>query len=147
MNKLEIENKYNYNFEFVINSINFISRETTEYMATKKIINLKNNMNEYVNSIINFLSDFCEIKICSSRFFADLLEQSNNNNLSDLDLLGIGEIDREQFYNKLIKPIQQCGLFVKYEIIKNEHIYEMKLFAPELTVDLQYINSNNKYEK
>lgn len=151
LNKLEIENKYNFNFEFVVGGINFISRETTDYMVIKKIINFKkNNINEHVNSIINFLSDFCQIKICGSRFFANLLEQTttlDTTDLSDLDLLGIGEIDREQFYNKLIKPIQQCGLFVKYEIIKNEHIYEMKLFTLQLTVDLQYVNSNNKYEK
>lgn len=147
--KFALEAKYNYDIKFVISDIKFISRETSEYMCVKKIIPLnskENNLNLFINKIIDFLSTFCEIKICGSRFFG----QNDLNKIddsTDLDLLGIGQIDREKFFSQLIKPIMQSGLFVKYDIITNAHTYEMKLYSPHITVDLQYINQLNKHEK
>lgn len=146
LNNADIQNlrlKYNYDFEFIIENVKFISRETTEYMCVKKIVSFKldTDVRIHVKAIIDFLSNFCEIKICGSRFFID------SSDSTDLDLLGVGQTDRNCFFDKLIKPISQCGLFCKYEIIKNEHVHEMKLYSQLITIDLQYVNQLNKCEK
>jgi endonuclease/exonuclease/phosphatase family metal-dependent hydrolase len=145
----EIASKYNYDISFNVDCLYFASREKTEYIAIKKILNLDHErkyINEHIKNIVNFLQSFdCSVEICGSRFFNIKEEQLLND--SDLDLLCIGDVERVIFYNKLIKPIGQCGLFYKHEIIKNDHIYELKLFSSYLTVDIQYVNLNNKTEQ
>lgn len=51
------------------------------------------------------------------------------------------------------KPIKNggdipwSGLFWKQEIVKNKHIYELKIFTAFCTLDVHYINSNDVGEQ
>ena len=142
-NENNIKDKYKYNISYQVNSLYFCSREHTEHMVVKKILNLEDNTNNHINEILDFFNFFdCTVKICGSRFFIN-----ENNCDNDLDLLLIGNIDRNNFFNKIIKPIEQCGLFYKHEIIKNDHIYEMKLKTNYINVDSHYVNENDKLEQ
>jgi endonuclease/exonuclease/phosphatase family metal-dependent hydrolase len=142
------KNNYNYNVSFNVDSLFMTSREKTEKVLIKKIINFNKkeiDIDNKINEIIYFLESFgCSVKICGSRMLK--LKQIGDD-ISDLDLLCIGEIDRSDFYNKLMTPMLQCGLFYKYEIIKNNNIYSIKLFSSYMSVDLQYVNNNNKSDR
>lgn len=104
------------------------SRENTEYMVVKKILNFDDNTNNNVNEILDFFNFFdCQVKICGSKFFIN-----ENNGDNNLDLLLIVNINKNDFFNK---------------IIKNDHTYEIKLLTNYINVDINYVNENDKLEK
>lgn len=148
-NDEEIKNKITKKYNSIkipsynVNALYLISCENSTEMLIKSMITFKKpSRNDYIQKVIDFLSQF-DLKVCLCGSDAFNLESED----SDVDILCMGNFERNDIFDQLYKPIMQCGLFYKCLVVKNDYTYELKLHSDFTTVDIHYVNLSNKADK
>lgn len=141
------------NIKFNLLNLSFVSRIGLEYFKVlKNIVIGKKPIHFYLDflkSIVN--SENVEFNLCGSRYFnlnnpdnLDSLNSSDGLDNSDADILCIGNKTRDDFFSKISKIFETCGYFRKVLIVKNKHVFCLKLKTNDMSFDIQYVDKNNE---